>query len=56
MGPVRLFMGHPAPPPPPNSQKCTFLYIVAHIGKKTWQLFCVPLLHICLLCDDVLLP
>ena len=39
---------------PPNSQKCTFLYIVAHIWKTGSYFF--PLLYICLLCDEVLLP
>ena len=39
---------------PPNSQKCTFLYIVAHIRKTGSYVF--PLLYICLLCDEVLLP
>ena len=41
-------------PPPPNSQKCKFLYIVAHIWKTDSYVF--PLLYICLLCDEVLLP
>ena len=41
---------------PPNSQKCTFLYIVAHIWKTGSYFF--PLLYICLLCYiyEVLLP
>ena len=39
---------------PPNSQKYTFLYIVAHIWKTVGYFF--PLLYICLLCDEVLLP
>ena len=39
---------------PPNSQKFTFLYIVAHIWKTVGYFF--PLLYICLLCDEVLLP
>ena len=39
---------------PPNSQKCTYLNIVAHIWK-TGSYF-VPLLYICLLCEEVLLP
>ena len=39
---------------PPNSQKYTFLYIVAHIWKTVSYFF--PLLYICLLCDEVLLP
>ena len=38
---------------PPNSQKCTYLYIVAHIWKTGSYFF--PLLYICLLCDEVLL-
>ena len=43
-----------ATPGPPNSQKYTFLYIVAHIWKTVSYFF--PLLYICLLCDEVLLP
>ena len=39
---------------PPNSQKCTFLYILAHIWKIGSYFF--PLLCICLLCDEILLP
>ena len=39
---------------PPNSQKCTFLYIVAHMWKTGSYFF--PLLYICLLYDKVLLP
>ena len=53
-GPSRIIYGPPRAPPPPNSQKCTFWYIVAHIWK-TGSYFC-PLLYICLLCDEVLLP
>ena len=34
-GPPRI------PPPPPNSQKCTFLYILAHI-RKTGSYFYLP--------------
>ena len=39
---------------PPNSQKCTFLYIVAHKWQTGSYFF--PLLYICLLCDEVLRP
>ena len=39
---------------PQNSQKYTFLYIVADIWKTLGYFF--PLLYICLLCDEVLLP
>ena len=39
---------------PPNSQKCTFLYIVAHIWKTGDYFF--PWLYICLLCYEGLLP
>ena len=57
MGQVWLFMGHPGPTPPPphppNSPKCAFFHIGAHIWK-TGDFF--PLLWICLLCDEVLLP
>ena len=53
MGLVRLFMGHQGPP---NSQKCTFLYIVTHIWKTKTGSYFFPLLYICLLCDEVLLP
>ena len=36
---------------PPNSQKCTFLYIVAHIWKTGSYFF--PLLYVCVLCYEV---
>ena len=52
-GPGPLIYGPPRAPPP-NSQTCTFLYIVAHIWKTGSYFF--PLLYIYLLCDEVLLP
>ena len=42
------------PRAPPNNQKCNFVYLVAHIWKTVSYFF--PLLYICLLCDEVLLP
>ena len=51
-GPGPIIYGPPQGPP--NSQKFTFLYIVAHIWKTGSYFF--PLLYICLLCDEVLLP
>ena len=52
MGPVQLFMGHPGPPELPKMH--IFVYCGPYL--KNWQLFFFPLLYICLLCDEVLLP
>ena len=41
-------------PPPPYSKNAKKKYIVAHIWKTGGN--CFPLLYICLLCDEVLLP
>ena len=52
-GPSRIIYGPPRPPPP-NSPKCAFFHIGAHIWKTGDYFF--PLLCICLLCYEVLLP
>ena len=44
MGPVCLFMGHPAPPPPPRPN-CQKVHIVSHCGpyiKKLVPIFTLP--------------
>ena len=49
-----LWATQPPPPRPPNSPKCTFVHIGAHIWNTGGYYF--SLLYICLFCDEVLLP
>ena len=52
-GPSLIIYGTPSPPPPPPPNNQMF-----RIGAHIWKTggYFVPLLYMCLLCDEVLLP